>query len=128
MGIVNAGQSGVYADVPAEVRERVEDVLFNRSPDATERLVKQAGQVRGTAYKRAQDLSWREAPVAKRLEHALVHGVVDFIEADAEEARRSSGGRSTSSLARSWPAWRWWAISSAQARCSCPRWSRVRAP
>ena len=91
MGIVNAGQLGVYADVPAEVRERVEDVLFNRRPDATERLVELAGQVKGTASKRTQDLSWRQAPVEKRLEHALVHGVVDFIEADTEEARQQLG-------------------------------------
>jgi 5-methyltetrahydrofolate--homocysteine methyltransferase len=91
MGIVNAGQLGVYADVPAETRERVEDVLFNRRPDATERLVELAGQVKGTASKRTQDLSWRQAPVAKRLEHALVHGMVDFIEADTEEARQQLG-------------------------------------
>jgi 5-methyltetrahydrofolate--homocysteine methyltransferase len=91
MGIVNAGQLGVYADVPGEVRERVEDVLFNRRPDATERLVELAGQVKGTASKRAQDLSWREASVDKRLEYALVHGVVDFIEADTEEARQQLG-------------------------------------
>jgi 5-methyltetrahydrofolate--homocysteine methyltransferase len=91
MGIVNAGQLGVYADVPAEVRERVEDVLFNRRPDATERLVELAGQVKGTASKQTQDLSWREAPVEKRLEYALVHGVVDFIEADTEEARKQLG-------------------------------------
>jgi 5-methyltetrahydrofolate--homocysteine methyltransferase len=91
MGIVNAGQLGVYADVPAEVRERVEDVLFNRRPDATERLVELAGQVKGTASKRTQDLSWRQAPVEKRLEYALVHGMVDFIEADTEEARQKLG-------------------------------------
>ncbi len=101
MGIVNAGQLGVYADVPAEVRERVEDVLFNRRPDATERLVELAGQVKGTASKRAQDLSWREAPVAKRLEHALVHGVVDFIEADTEEARAAARAAARRHL---WPA------------------------
>jgi len=91
MGIVNAGQLGVYADVPADVRERVEDVLFNRRPDATERLVEMAGQVKGTASKRTLDLSWRQAPVEKRLEHALVHGVVEFIEADTEEARQQLG-------------------------------------
>jgi len=91
MGIVNAGQLGVYADVPGEARERVEDVLFNRRPDATERLVELAGQVKGTASKRAQDLSWRQASVDKRLEYALVHGMLDFIEADTEEARQQLG-------------------------------------
>jgi 5-methyltetrahydrofolate--homocysteine methyltransferase len=91
MGIVNAGQLGVYADVPGEVRERVEDALFNRRSDATERLVEIAGQVKGAASKRTQDLSWRQTPVGKRLEYALVHGVVDFIEADTEEARQDLG-------------------------------------
>ena len=91
MGIVNAGQLGVYADVPGEVHERVEDALFNRRSDATERLVEIAGQVKGAASKRTQDLSWRQTPVGKRLEYALVHGVVDFIEADTEEARQDLG-------------------------------------
>ena len=70
--------------------ERVEDVLFDRRPDATERLVEHAGTVTGGATQRELDLSWREAPVADRLAHALVHGVVDFIEEDTEEARQAS--------------------------------------
>jgi 5-methyltetrahydrofolate--homocysteine methyltransferase len=87
MGIVNAGQLAVYEDVDAELLERVEDVIFNRREDATERLVEIADRAKGEGTKRELDLSWREAPVGKRLEHALVHGIVDFIEADTEEAR-----------------------------------------
>jgi 5-methyltetrahydrofolate--homocysteine methyltransferase len=90
LGIVNAGQLAVYEDIEPELLERVEDVLFDRRPDATERLVEYAGTVTGGATKRELDLSWREAPVAERLAHALVHGVVDFIEEDTEEARRDS--------------------------------------
>jgi 5-methyltetrahydrofolate--homocysteine methyltransferase len=88
MGIVNAGQLVVYEDIEPELLEHVEDVIFDRRADATERLVEYAGRVRGEATRREVDLSWREAPVEKRLEHALVHGIVDFIEEDAEEARR----------------------------------------
>ena len=88
MGIVNAGQLVVYEDIPPELLERVEDVLFARRADATERLVELAEQVRGGGTTRERDLGWREAPVEQRLSHALVHGIVDFIEADAEEARR----------------------------------------
>jgi 5-methyltetrahydrofolate--homocysteine methyltransferase len=87
MGIVNAGQLAVYEDIEPELKERVEDVLFNRRPDATERLVELAENVRGAGTKREVDLSWREAPVGKRLEHALVRGIVDFVEEDTEEAR-----------------------------------------
>jgi 5-methyltetrahydrofolate--homocysteine methyltransferase len=87
MGIVNAGQLVVYEDIEPELLERVEDVIFNRRADATERLVEYADRVRGEGTRRELDLSWREAPVAKRLEHALVHGIVDFIEEDTEEAR-----------------------------------------
>jgi len=91
MGIVNAGQLVVYEDIPAEVRERVEDVIFNRRADATERLVELAERVKGSGKKKELDLSWREAPVEKRIEHALVHGLTDFIEVDAEEARQKLG-------------------------------------
>ena len=87
MGIVNAGQLVVYQDIPADLLELVEDVIFNRRADATDRLVAFADTVKGTGTKREIDLSWREAPVEKRLAHALVHGIVDFIEADTEEAR-----------------------------------------
>ncbi len=87
MGIVNAGQLVVYDDIPKDLLEHVEDVLFDRRPDATERLVVLAETVRGAGKKRELDLAWREQSVEKRLEHALVHGIDDFIEADTEEAR-----------------------------------------
>ncbi|HXG90149.1 MAG TPA: methionine synthase [Vicinamibacterales bacterium] len=91
MGIVNAGQLVVYEDIPADLLEHVEDIIFNRRPDATERMVTFAEQVKGSATKRTTDLAWRERPVEARLAHALVHGVVDFIEQDAEEARVKYG-------------------------------------
>jgi 5-methyltetrahydrofolate--homocysteine methyltransferase len=88
MGIVNAGQLAVYQDIPEELLEHVEDVIFNRRPDATERLVTLADNYRGEGTKRELDVAWRDAPVEKRLEHALVHGIVDHIEEDTEEARQ----------------------------------------
>ncbi|MFN8061691.1 MAG: methionine synthase [Vicinamibacterales bacterium] len=91
MGIVNAGQLVVYEDIPKDLLERVEDLIFNRRPDATERLVAFADQVKGQGGKREQDLAWRAQSVEARLAHALVHGVVEFIEADVEEARRQYG-------------------------------------
>ncbi|HJT35112.1 MAG TPA: methionine synthase, partial [Pirellulales bacterium] len=88
MGIVNAGQLAVYEDVPPELLERVEDVLFDRRPDATERLVEFAETVKQQGGKQAgAELAWRTAPVEERLSHALVRGIVDYIEADVEEAR-----------------------------------------
>ena len=90
MGIVNAGQLAVYEDVDSELLERIEDVIFNRREDATERMVEIADRLRGAGSKREVDLAWREAPVGKRLEHALVHGVVDHIEDDTEEARQQA--------------------------------------
>jgi 5-methyltetrahydrofolate--homocysteine methyltransferase len=90
LGIVNAGQLAVYEDVDPELLERVEDVLFDRRADATERLVGHAATVTAGGTRRELDLSWREAPVEERLAHALVHGVVDFIEEDTEEARRQA--------------------------------------
>ena len=87
MGIVNAGQLVVYEDIPAELLEHVEDVIFNRREDATERLVQLAETVKGEGRKQEHDMAWREASVEKRLAHALIHGVIDFIEADVEEAR-----------------------------------------
>ena len=90
MGIVNAGLLMVYEDIEPELLERVEDVIWNRRPDATERLVEFARRYEGdAALRREEDLSWRDAPVEKRLEHALVHGIVDFIEPDVEEARQA---------------------------------------
>jgi 5-methyltetrahydrofolate--homocysteine methyltransferase len=88
MGIVNAGQLAVYEDIPPDLLEHVEDIVFNRREDATERMVAFAGTVQGEATKREIDLSWREAPVGERLAFALVHGIVDFIEEDTEEARQ----------------------------------------
>jgi len=87
MGIVNAGQLGVYEDIPADLRERVEDVVLNRRPDAGERLVDVAAAVKGTVKADTQDLTWREQPVNARLTHALVKGITEFIIEDTEEAR-----------------------------------------
>ncbi len=87
LGIVNAGQLAVYEDVEPDVLERIEDVLFARRPDATDRLVELAERVKGEGVRRERDLAWRDAPVEQRLSHALVHGIVDFIEIDTEEAR-----------------------------------------
>ena len=89
MGIVNAGQLAVYEDIPRDLLERVEDLLFDRRPDATERLVPFAETVKGEVRKKEADLAWRAQTRRSRLSHALVHGVVDFIEADLEEARRT---------------------------------------
>jgi 5-methyltetrahydrofolate--homocysteine methyltransferase len=88
MGIVNAGQLGIYEEIQPELRERVEDVILNRRPDATERLLEIAESYRGdAAQKRGEDLGWREWPVGKRLEHSLVKGIDEYILADVEEAR-----------------------------------------
>jgi 5-methyltetrahydrofolate--homocysteine methyltransferase len=88
MGIVNAGQLGIYEEIAPELRERVEDVILNRRPDATECLLEIAERFRGEgAARRAEDLAWREWPVGKRLEHALVKGIDAFIVDDVEEAR-----------------------------------------
>jgi len=87
MGIVNAGQLEVYEQIPEELLTHVEDVLFNRRDDATERLVTLAETVKGKGKRQKFDLSWREAPVEKRLEYALVNGVVEFVVEDTEEAR-----------------------------------------
>ena len=90
MGIVNAGMLGVYADIPRELLERVEDVLLNRSPEATERLVELADRYKESGGERVatEEALWRKESVEKRLEHALVRGIVDHVEADAEEARQ----------------------------------------
>ena len=88
MGIVNAGQLVVYEQIEKNLLERVEDVLFDRRPDATERMVEVAETVKGTGKKKEQDQAWRALPVEERISHALVHGFVDHIEADVEEARQ----------------------------------------
>jgi 5-methyltetrahydrofolate--homocysteine methyltransferase len=94
MGIVNAGQLQVYEEIPKDLLERVEDVILNRRPEATDRLTawsaereaQSANERPGSGAPRAH-LAWREAPVAERLKHALINGIVDFIDADVEEAR-----------------------------------------
>ncbi|MEY8689465.1 MAG: dihydropteroate synthase, partial [Leptothrix sp. (in: b-proteobacteria)] len=101
MGIVNAGMVGVYDDLPAELRERVEDVVLNRRPDAGERLIEIAETAKGAAKDESAKLAWRGTPdapvsVEERLSHALVHGITDFIDADTEEAWQAisaKGGR-----------------------------------
>lgn len=90
MGIVNAGLIEVYEEIPAELLEKVEDVLLNRKPHATEYLVAYAEEVKGEGKKIEIDNSWREEPVNKRLSHALIKGIVEFIEEDVEEARQQS--------------------------------------
>jgi 5-methyltetrahydrofolate--homocysteine methyltransferase len=87
MAIVNAGQLEVYQDIPPDLLEHVEDIVFNRRPDATERMVAFAETVKGGGLEREQDLTWREGSVEDRLAHALVHGIVDHIVDDTEEAR-----------------------------------------
>jgi 5-methyltetrahydrofolate--homocysteine methyltransferase len=87
MGIVNAGQLMVYEDIPKDLLERVEDVLLNRRPDATDRLVDFAKTIGKKAKADVKEQAWREAPVEERLTHALVNGIDDHIEADVEEAR-----------------------------------------
>ena len=91
MGIVNAGQLAVYEEIPKDLLELVEDVLLNRRPDATERLVDFAEKVKSSAKVQVKDEAWRAAPVEERLSHALVKGIVDFIEEDTEEARLKYG-------------------------------------
>lgn len=92
MGIVNAGQLAIYDDLPVELRERVEDVVLNRRPDATERLLEIAEKYRGdgSTSEKKEDLSWRQLPVKERLEHALVKGITEYIDEDTEAARLQS--------------------------------------
>jgi 5-methyltetrahydrofolate--homocysteine methyltransferase len=96
MGIVNAGMVGVYDEIPAELRERVEDVVLNRREDATERLLEVADAVKGAAKDDSARLAWRAGNVTERLQHALVAGITDFITEDTEEAWqaiKATGGR-----------------------------------
>ena len=96
MGIVNAGQLGVYSDIPPDLLERVEDVLLNRRADATERLVEFAENFKGQSKERVEDLTWRNEPVQQRLTHALVKGINTYIVEDTESARleiTAQGGR-----------------------------------
>ncbi len=96
MGIVNAGQMGVYDEIPADLRERVEDVVLNRRADATERLLEVADAVKGAVKDDSLRLAWRAGNVTERLQHALVAGITDFITQDTEEAWqaiKATGGR-----------------------------------
>jgi len=92
MGIVNAGQLAIYDDIPEDLRERAEDAVLNRRDDATERLLAIAEKYRGdgSTVVKKKDLEWRKWPVNKRLEHALVDGIADFVEQDTEEARQAA--------------------------------------
>jgi len=89
MGIVNAGMIEVYEEIPKDLLERVEDVLLNRRPDATERLIEFAEKVKGSGKKLEKDDAWRGKPVNERISHALIKGIVEFIEDDVEEARHN---------------------------------------
>jgi 5-methyltetrahydrofolate--homocysteine methyltransferase len=91
MGIVNAGSLAIYADVPKEMLERIEDVLFNRRADATERLLEVADTAKGQAHAKLEDLSWREKSVCERLSYSLVKGINQYIVEDAEAARVELG-------------------------------------
>ncbi len=91
MGIVNAGMIEVYEEIPKDLLERVEDVLLNRRPDATERLIEYAESVKGNGKKLEKNEEWREWPVEKRLSHALIKGILDYIDEDVEEARQKAG-------------------------------------
>jgi 5-methyltetrahydrofolate--homocysteine methyltransferase len=90
MGIVNAGQLAIYSDIPPDLLVLVEDVVLNRRPDATDRLLAVADQVVGGPAAKGADLAWRELPVAERLSHALVEGIADFVIEDTEEARQAA--------------------------------------
>ena len=90
MGIVNAGQLAVYADIPTELRERVEDVVLNRRPDATDRLLAIADSAEGQARAKLADTAWRDGTIGERLTHALVEGIAEHVVADTEEARRQA--------------------------------------
>jgi len=91
MGIVNAGQVGVYDDIPKELLEHVEDILFNRRPDAAERMVAFAATLKGEKKTEAEELAWRKAGVEERITHALVHGIATHIVEDTEEIRVKLG-------------------------------------
>lgn len=91
MGIVNAGNLAIYADIPADLLILIEDVLLNRHPDATERLLEAANSVKGQTKVRKEDLSWREKPVSERLSYALVNGINQYIIEDTETARIELG-------------------------------------
>ena len=133
MGIVNAGMVGVYDDLEPVLRERVEDVVLNRRPDAeVKRLIEVAESAKGAAKDDSAKLAWRAKPVDERLSHALVHGINDFITEDTEEVYQQHPGRRRAAAARHRrPAdgrhERGRRPVRRRARCSCRRWSRARA-
>ncbi len=88
MAIVNAGQIGVYDEIPKDLLEHVEDIIFNRRPDAAERMVKFAETVKSGGKVQVEDLEWRKGTVEERLTHALVRGITDYVVEDTEEARQ----------------------------------------
>ena len=89
MGIVNAGQLAIFNEIPHKLKQRVEDVLFNRRKDATERLIEIADEYRGIKKSQKKDLSWRKTSAEERLKHALVEGIAEYIDEDTEEVRRN---------------------------------------
>ena len=92
MGIVNAGMLEVYEDIKPDLKEKVEDVLFNRSPEATDALIEFSEQFKGKSSKKDRnDLSWREKELQDRITHSLVQGITEYIEKDTEEARAQLG-------------------------------------
>ena len=94
MGIVNAGQLGVYEDIPKDLLEHVEDIIFNRRDDAAERMVGFAETVKGGATRAVEDLEWRKAPVEERLKHALVQGIANGSWRTRKRPGRNTAGRS----------------------------------
>ena len=124
MGIVNAGMLEVYEEIEPELKVLVEDVLLNRRPDATERLVEHGEALKsagGTVVSEKKAEEWRYGTVEERLSHALVKGIDAFIELDTEEARLKLGRPLLVIEGPLWTAWASSATSSAQAKCSCPR-------
>jgi 5-methyltetrahydrofolate--homocysteine methyltransferase len=105
MGIVNAGQLKVYEEIPPDLLERVEDVLLNRRPDAADRLTEFAETLKfSREAKPSAAPVWRSAPVEERLKHALINGIVDFIDQDVEEARHKYDRPLALSRGRLWKA------------------------
>ncbi len=100
MGIVNAGQLAIYEEIPAELRERVEDVLLNRRPDSTERLLDFAQTVGKRGATAAREGAWRSGTVEERLSHSLVHGITEFIPWTSKKPARNTKSRCTSSKVR----------------------------
>ena len=122
MGIVNAGMLEVYEQIDKELLEYVEDVLLNRRPDATDRLIDYASQFEVLKKKAAADQKWREEDVATRLSHALVNGITEFIEEDTEEARAAASRPLEVIEGPLMDGMKVVANFSVPARCFCRRW------